>query len=175
MTLDLTRSPEQIVVDRINTDNVTKLDASKLRFGAPRLNNGTKNTRVTVTGLPFSGIIGTVEINYNRIDLNTIPGIGSRVFYADETHTKISDIIPIINSTYGVNLTPADYVNGYLMTPDDLITEVDFVIRAAEKSLVYVGVLELKLRIAPAAGDIELGLVLTSRYLHGFTYEFLST
>lgn len=176
---ELLKTPQQIIVDRINAENNSKLTVNQLLFDIPVATGGTPNTRVRVTAKPFSGIVGTVELNYNRIDLATILTPDRGKFYlkqeaAEETssgdYTKLSDIIGAINDLYQINLTNLDYIDVPLVKPDLSQHQFKIVleVQAAEEALIYYGTGRITLAYRPDFYDTDLSKVITHPYLDGF-------
>ena len=172
----LIKDPSQIVVDMINADNNSHLIAEQLRFGVPVVIEGPRNTRILVTARPYSGMVGSVEVEYNRIDLDTIPlPDDPRLFYTSQTTLRVSDIVPLINETYGINLTATDYVDAVLVAPAITDPALPFSLKAAAKSLIYTGLMSLSLANEATRNDISLPLEMVNTYFNGFTYAFLTT
>jgi hypothetical protein len=168
---DLTKAPDQIVLDLINTDNSTSLTLGLLDFGLPTVTAGEtpeKNTTLTVTAKAGSGYTGSQVVQYNRVNLSTIPGIAEKeATYQLGDALKVSDLIDEINAMYGIKLVPADYVDADLPTFEGLPNEEHTVqLVAAADSLIYIGSLVLTLKSA----DIELSSVITVTALNGLTY-----
>lgn len=168
---DLTKAPDQIVLDLINTDNSTSLTLGLVDFGLPTVTAGenpAKNTTLTVTAKAGSGYTGSQVVEYNRVSLDTIPVIAAKpATYQLGDATKIADLIEEINAMYGIKMVPADYVDGDLPTFEGLPNEEHTVqLVAAADSLIYIGSLVLTLK----AADIELSSVITVTALNGLTY-----
>lgn len=168
---DLTKAPNAILIDLINTDNSSSLTEALVTFGLPTVAGGAspaRNTELTVSAAPGSGYTGSVLVTYNRVGLSTLPVISTRPaeFQLGDA-VNISDLIPEINALYGINLTPADYVDGPLPTfTGELNEEHDVQIVAGADSLVFFGSLTLTLK----AEDKDLGTVITITALNGLTY-----
>jgi hypothetical protein len=168
--LDFTKDPDQVLLDQINHDNASALTLALISFGIPTAMTGTNpnpDTQITVSSQAGSGYTGSVVVNYNRVDLSTIPGARSTV-YALGNAANISDMIPEVNAAYQINLTAADYTDGPLPTftggiPNE---EHNFQIAATADSVVYEGVMTLTLR----SNDIPLSSVITSPTLTGLVY-----
>ena len=167
--LDFTKAPNQVLLDQINHDNSSALTLALISFGLPTAATGTNpnpNTSITVTAQSGSGYTGNVVVNYNRVDLSTIPGTRNTV-YTKGTAVNISDLVPQVNTAYAINLTSDDYTDGPLPTftgaPNE---EHPFQIAATANSVVYQGVMSLTVK----ANDIALSSVITTTALTGLVY-----
>lgn len=183
---ELLKSPQQIIVDRINAENNSKLTVNQLLFDIPVDTGTIPNTRVRVTAKPFSGIVGTVELNYNRIDLASIISTDNGRFYlkqialeegaASDEYRKLSDIIGQINDYYQINLTNLDYVDIKLPRPD--VTHTQFFtnveVKAAEEALIYYGTGRFLLSYRDDFYDTDLAKVILHPYLDGFKLSDLT-
>lgn len=163
---DFTKSPEQIIIDLVNYDNGVSLTAGMLTFGTPTALLGEHNTQVIASATSCSRYMGSVRLVYNRVDLHTVPGNLSINFPAG-TATRVSDLIPAINSAYKLNLTPADYIDGPL--PERIgscpFVRETFELVAAPGSLVFIGFVTLCLEydLRPSLSDLldKLGILHT--------------
>lgn len=166
---DFTKVSKQIVLDLINFDNQSSLTASDIAFGIPAVNTDPtppRNTKLTVTAEPNSGLAGSVEVQYDRVNLSLLAGTMSKEFSVGNA-TMISDIIPEINARYHVNLAADDYVDASLPAfagePNEILP-VDVVAKAG--SLVWIGTYQFNLR----AEDIPLSMAITTTTLNGLNY-----
>jgi hypothetical protein len=171
-TPDFTKAPAQILIDLINSANsaslVTALTPELVTFGAPVAQAGNANgdTNITMTAAAGSGYSGNVSLNYNRVPMSSIPGAKSTV-YTQGSATKISDLIPEINATYGINLTADDYEDAALpVFPNQPHDSLPFTITAKSTSLVWEGSLTLTLD----NNDVPLTSVITTLNLPGLVY-----
>jgi hypothetical protein len=169
--VDLTKTPEQLVVDLINTDNGTSFNPGQLVFGAPTLNpvNSRRNSKVRITAADKSYFTGSTIINYNRIDFDAITYGKSRVFQINTaTQTKISDLIPAIDERFSLRLTPNDYIDGPIPVIGNLPNEEDALdLVAAPQSLVFINKLTLQVE---RLGGLLLSSMFNSRILNGLNY-----
>lgn len=169
MSLNYTRSPEQIIVDQINIDNTHQvLTVAELSFGAPTAGSFSgKDTKVTVTAVNGQGYKDARDIFYNRVDLANAAGALSTEF-ALGSAVNLSDLIPSINARYGINLTAADYTDVAIpafpgSAPHETET-LDIVAKAT--SLVWKG----QLTITIDANDISLTTAIPNNTLSGLVY-----
>lgn len=165
---DFTKLPKQIIVDLINYDNDTALEADLLTFGTPNVvTTGPYNTSLVTTAVPDSHYEGSVVIHYNRIDIGTVPGIRSKEIELG-TATRISDLIPQINTKYGINLTAADYIDEPLpaFQTNDPTENLFFEVYTHPNSLVFIRDVRFKL----VRNKIPLSSVIVNRFLNGLVY-----
>lgn len=108
---DYTKSPREIVVDLINAATGLALAPADLVFGTPAATlqpGAVRNTQLTVTGVLSHGYRNTVQVHYNRVDIDTVPGERSREFSSGEI-VVVADLVEAINAAYQINLTAEDY------------------------------------------------------------------
>lgn len=167
--LDFTKAPEQIVLDQINNDNTSALTLQQVSFGLPTVVSGTspvRDTQVTVSAVANEGYSGSVVVQYNRVNISTVPGSRSTVFPKGSA-VNISDLIPQINTAYQINLTAADYTDAALPTfsgtPNE---EHTFQLVISSDSLPF----ENSVTLTVKANDIPLSTVITTATLNGLVY-----
>lgn len=167
--LDFTKAPEQILLDQINNDNSSALTLQQVSFGLPTTTTGTspaRDTQVTVSAVANEGYSGSVVVEYNRVNISTVPGARSTVFPKGSA-VNISDLIPQINAAYQINLTTADYTDGPLPTftgaPNE---EHTFQLVISSDSLPF----ENSVTLTVKANDIPLSSVITTSTLNGLVY-----
>ena len=126
---DFTKTSDNIVLDLINEQNGTALTLAMIDtkvVGDP----DTKTGQLLVTAKPTSGYRGSVALNYNRIMLAEMFGAfipeGDAV-EVDNSMT-VAEVIALVNTRYGVNLTEKDiYANGTdLVTGGQTMVDVEF-------------------------------------------------
>ena len=167
---DFTKLPEAILIDLINYDNNTSFVPGLLSFGIPHtLVNDVRvrNTSLQVSANPISNLSGSVVVYYNRVDLNVVPGIRSIDFLIPEGVSRVADIIPLINSRFGIRLTIYDIENDFLPTLTD--NYAGFSIITDASSLVWVNRLDIRIKRA-TPGTIDLSTVFTTHDLDVFQY-----
>ena len=160
--INLTESPEQIVVDMINASNGTSLTVGMLSFSFPTATGGsTGNTQVVATATEAAAFTGSRILNYNRIDLSTVPGSAPTIFEIGNA-VNIADLIPAINAAYGINLLTGDFVNAALPTlPTTTVTSATFNVVADASSLVYIG----QMTLTVTNGNMPLSSIITTTSL----------
>jgi hypothetical protein len=167
--LDFTKAPEQILLDQINNDNSSALTLTQVSFGLPTTVGGAspaRDTQVTVSAVAGEGYSGSVVVEYNRVNISTVPGARSTIFPKGSA-VNISDLIPQINAAYQINLTTADYTDGPLPTftgtPNE---EHTFQLVMNSDSLPF----ENSVTLTVKANDIPLSSVITTATLNGLVY-----
>jgi hypothetical protein len=169
---DFTQSDQQILVAQINNDNSTSLTPALLTFGLPTANTGTnpaRNTSLTITAATGSGYTGSVTLQYNRVDLSTLPTIntGAVTVFSLGDAAKVSDLVPEINAAFAINLTASDFVDASLPTftgqPNE---EHPFNVVANANSIVWIN----QVTFTVQANDIPLSTVVTNTTLNGLVY-----
>jgi hypothetical protein len=136
---DLTKDPTAIIIDLINFNNGTSLAPQNFSFGLPSVPvSDIHNTQIALTALPHSGLSGSATILYNRIDFEQVPE-GRNTKFNIGSALRVSDLIPAINATYHIRLTPDDYVDGLLPVLDRnaINSETPFYLVAGSNSLIY--------------------------------------
>ncbi len=109
---------QQLLLDAINRDNGLSnnpLTLTEIGLGLPvasTVNNATFNTYCTVYGLRGQGYSGSVQVKYRRYELDKMfLNLTPMLIDPNLTPTKLSDLLPLFNSQYGVALTTNDIVD----------------------------------------------------------------
>lgn len=165
MKYDLSKLPEQILVDMINQDNGLNLTPDILSFGLPtpsRTLDG-RNTMVTVSAQPGTRVSGEVALHYSRLPLDSTAVGKNHVFKADGALT-VAQLIPAINERFGINLQSSEYQNAQLPAFDGIVghEQMPFALNASLHSLVFIGSVTLVLSflvvsLADIILDTDLG------------------
>lgn len=112
-------------------------------FDAPIVNpdaTPATNTRMRVLPTATSGKYGRVSIYYNRIDASAIQ---ANPIVTRGAATKFSDVVPMLNSFFGINLVAADYVDGPLPTQAGALTQAN--LQMTPVALLFIGSLAFQL------------------------------
>lgn len=170
--LDLTKSPEEILMDEINFKNNTNLLYSKFVFSTPTpatLAGENVNTMVTLVPVAATGYYGSKDIYYKRIDLAQALAAPTGMINP-ANFTMLSDLIPQINTTFGIVLKSSDYVDVPLpvySSLDSVVTPT-VLITAPASSLLFTGSYNLPLGpvlpAAPADGESYAYYIWVSGY-----------
>lgn len=113
LPLDINRDPTEIIMEHINVENNTELLASDFLFSAPMpatLLYSDINTKVTLNAKITSGYYGSRDVYYKRMDIVPIFN-NEAVEVLIGTETLLSEIMPQINTLYGLNIQPNDYTD----------------------------------------------------------------
>jgi hypothetical protein len=157
MSLDLTKSAAEILLQQINADLGTSFTADQVTFGPVMKNmdadSGTFEAAVQITGVPGVGPNGTVVYKYNRIDLSSIFN-GANSSYSVDGGITYAQLLANINAAIGTNMSLSTlpdndtnqlYVQGDV-TPTRKMpfpapgkTSVQFILTADPNSLIYKG------------------------------------
>lgn len=134
---------EQILLDLINADNAKELPLSAVSFGAPTVVEGgaAEATSVTMSANTGSGYKGSQTFTYNRVPLSFM-NVNEPDLVVETVEETIHALIPFLNSTFGIQLTEADIVDGPI-APQQPDVNSTITITAAPGSLVFVGSVDL--------------------------------
>ena len=162
---DFTKPQKEIIVDLINFSNTSNIAAAAIELGSPVVVED-RQVQVNVTHVPGSGYGGSVEVFYDRLDIQAFCDVvlpGGLTLPEGEAET-LADFLPLINAALGINLSAADIVDqpieGWSGQPGSFL---DMNMVVAANSLVYFGALALRIDDS----DIDLSTVLTNRILSG--------
>lgn len=101
-------STKDILIALINDANhtVVPLTESDVTLSAPAANSATsKNTKIVVSSVDHSGYTGSVEVHYDRINLQLTEPAGG---YRSENDITVDDILAMLNVDSPVPLTVDD-------------------------------------------------------------------
>lgn len=167
---DFTKLPVEILIDLINFSNGTTLPYDLITFGDPvaLAEDASNNTSVVATAKPEAFYTGSVTLNYNRVDLENVPGVRSTLFEIGEA-TTIADLIPQINAAYQLNLQPEDFVDAALPVLVEPISnqEATFDLVAGPNSLIF----RNQVTLSVFRADVALSSVITNQNLNGLIYR----
>lgn len=111
--------------------------------GVPQVNNNgsvSKNSMITVSGAVGSPYSGIQTAYYDRVSmadiLATAPNANS---FRQTTETMISDVLPIFNQTFLVNMVADDIIDGPLPASNPTTGQIAFTLAAAATSLAFMG------------------------------------
>lgn len=152
MAIDLsptTQDALSIIVQKYNQglDPALQLNDTDYLFDAATANPDVeynKSTRLRARPTAVSGKVGAVFVYYNRIDLSAVD---QKPIVTKGTATKVADVVPLLNSYFGINLVAADYINSDLPTVNGDTTVVITV-----GSLLFQGTLEFTLELGGTLG-----------------------
>ena len=142
LPLDISKSPQQILIDKLNAINGLNLSLDDFTFTDPVSITETaiSNTKVTLTPKLVSQFYNAIDLFYKRIDITTILS-NSAITIRRDSETKLSDIIPKINAAFGINMTNDDYYDTDLsiLYPNNPDAEIPVTISTKHTSLLFKG------------------------------------
>lgn len=144
--LDINKPAIEILMDKINAENLSELDVGDFLFSAPTaatLTFSDINTKVVLTPKVSSGYFNSRDIFYKRIDIAQILD-NRNVEILVTTETLLSELIPQINTLFGINLTADDYVDTAIPALVDGV-EHSVVVQIKPTSYLFVGTTNLVL------------------------------
>lgn len=87
---------------------------------------GERNTRLLIYGLKQGGYRGSVTVTYDRIDLEELFRNVTPLVLIKNKPNKLSDLLPFINTTYGLSLVADDIIDADVSGKgEDFITTVE--------------------------------------------------
>lgn len=180
LPLDITKSPQQILMDKFNATNGLNLSLDDFTFADPISIDETavSNTKVALTPKLVSQFYNAIDLKYKRLDLTELLSNPS-VTVRRTTETKLSDMIPKINAAFGINITADDYYDTDLsiLYPDNPDAEIPVTITAKPTSLLFKGsyifsLNRLTTTIVPTTGEDSIVYAVLSNPTHPI---FIST
>lgn len=163
--LDITKRPEEILMDRFNAVNGLNLSLDDFVLSPAEVNTDPlypqANTRVTVRPKAVSKFYNSFSIYYNRMDFATIvdnPAVS--ILRGNAEH--LSDLVDEINTGYAIYLRAEDYEEQNLpaIDPNDPNKVVDVELQAKSGSYLFIGHGTIHLNKAatyPSLGSVERG------------------
>lgn len=153
------------LINDANADYMTQpLTFDEVEFSSPTVSSeGTRDTQVTVTAKPLSGIQGSLPVYFNRLDLDVFfpTGISLTIAQGDDLPETVHDLLVKINDGYQLQFSPYDISNEVIVNPND---PVDFV--ASGDSYVWLGQTQIELNIEL----VQLSSLIQVTILPGFEY-----
>lgn len=134
-TIDAGGDGRAILLSIINKTENKNLQVADFDFGNPQtptVQGPLKNSIITITPKAGSGYYGARTVWYNRIHISEMG-----LLYVDRlvTDVMVSDLLPRINESYGVEIKPSDIIDVAL--PTDINTPAD--IQFSESSIIFYG------------------------------------
>lgn len=172
---DLTQTGPALIFEMVNRLNPNPpkgtFSASNVTLGVPTtLTNDIsgKNATLLLTAVPGQGYLSTLPINYNRLDIRQvlIAKHVPDVRLTNNSFQKSVDLLPLINSTYNLNLQASDVVNETLPAddPSSPTGDIAYTLKIDPASLAYFGQLPLTLQ----APSLDMARALKMNVLNGF-------
>ncbi len=114
VALDITKAPEQILMDKFNAVNALNLSVDDWVFGQPQSSTTVGyNTKVTLSPKATSQWYASFTLYYNRMNIATILD-NDLVSVPRGGALQLSDVITDLNALYGLNVQPEDYFDSPL-------------------------------------------------------------
>lgn len=167
------KSAKEILMDEINIKNGTNLVSNDFDFSSPVsviVPNSTVNTKITITPKETTLFYGSKDIFYKRLDLGVILATPEGLVVPGNS-TLLSQIIPNINSVFGIGLRTEDYNEQslpiYGSVNSGIIPRV--IVQAKNTSLLFIG--QCSLALGPVTPDSAVLDPALRYYLHmsGYT------
>jgi hypothetical protein len=141
------RKGTRTLVNLINRDNNIAFKYDDLVLGNPIvLENGDRNTQVTVWDKKNTAPADGINVTYNRLDIEKVFKMmwGNDALLQLDVYncTRLSDMLDRINKTYSLELTPVDVID---MEFDQSIPHVEAIIQVSDKSHLYTGTIAVHL------------------------------
>lgn len=166
---DFTKSSVDILLQLIKKDNpkAAPLTPEVVTFGLPTVATETRNSKITISAVKDSGYSGAVTMEYDRVNIGSVPGERSTTFPIGNA-IKLSDLIPEINAAYDINLQEGDYTDVDLApftgeVPNET-QNVQLVV--VSDNPCFIG----SLVIIVASEDLDLASIITNTVMNGLTY-----
>lgn len=175
MLTDYRKPSEQILLDLVNYHNASNLaryglDPIRGRdvlIGQPVIVDGVK-TKVLITPRPTAQFVHPFWFTYNRVNLSRLLHFNQNTLIrdVDNSVSRISDVIQVVNARWQINLDSFDYVDADVDTTQ---YDVTLELNANTRSLVWVGSVDLLISRARPLAD-----VIVNRDLLGFALRDLA-
>lgn len=157
VALDITKAPEQILMDKFNAVNALNLSVDDWVFGEPQSSTTVGyNTKVTLSPKATSQWYASFTLYYNRMNIATILD-NDLVSVPRGGALQLSDVITDLNALYGLNVQPEDYFDSPLsiINPNDLDAEVPITFSCKPGSFLFYGTYQLVLnRVVPVVDPV---------------------
>ncbi len=140
MATDLSKNSDEQVLALINADNAINLNFTHISFAVPSSlqdDPENKNTQLTVSSVVNSGYKGSVDIKYNRLNLNGFLSYGEPIVVIP-IDGDINDILDGFNELYGSNLDFTDIPFGMTLPAIDYEGK-EVVLNALTGSYAFIG------------------------------------
>lgn len=118
-TIDIGSDAKSILLAMVNRSSVKQFSFDEYDFSdpiRPTEQAPIRNTLIRLLPKGGTNLYGSVTLYYNRMNISTI---GDIKVYKNGA-TLISEVIPYINTTYGIYLSPTDYIDGPLPSGSDV-------------------------------------------------------
>lgn len=159
--VDMSLPPADLLLGLINQENPkANFTFNKVQFDPGGPSNTTlygKDTVIYLLPLKGAGFIGKKAFYYNRINLADFLGPLGVSIDVDK-YTETAELLPLVMSQLGINLTRPDIYNDYIVP----LTYNDSKIRISVRSIMYKGYVPIHF------GPVSIFAGLKNRLLDGF-------
>jgi hypothetical protein len=147
--LDFTQPALSVLLAQINYDQGTTITPDQVRVeqvaSLPSTDTSGLNSIVFLAATQnATAFEGQDWFKYNRIDISTVPGTRSTLFTITD-QVYLSDLLPLINSAWSLNLTAADIQDGVLPAIVGA-TSVSFMLTMASGALLWLNEVEISIQ-----------------------------
>lgn len=142
--MDINKPAKQLIIEDINVLNNTALLYTDFEFGAPTpatvLSNPNINTSITITPNQTSPYYNSIDWKYHRMDIGSILSTQA-VGLLPGSAQYLSELLPQINTMFGINLTMDDVEETLIPIIDPLHPEItqNLIIQCKLGSLLFTG------------------------------------
>lgn len=159
--VDMSLPPAELLLGLINQENPkANFTFDKVQFDPAGPSNTTlygKDTLIYLLPLKGAGFIGKKAFYYNRINLADFLGpLGVKI--EEGVYTETAELLPLVMSQLGINLTRADIYNDYIVP----LKANESKIRISVRSIMYKGYVPVQV------GQASMFAGVKNRYLDGF-------
>lgn len=160
--VDMSLPPAELLLGLINQENPrANFTFQTVQFDPGGPSNTTlygKDTMIYLLPLKGAGFFGKKAFYYNRINLTDFLG-SSGVKIEPDKYTETAELLPLVMSQLGINLTRGDIYNDYIIP---LTKDTQSKIRISVRSIMYKGYVPVHL------GPQSIFAGLKNRLLDGF-------
>lgn len=157
VVLDITKTPEQILMDKFNAINALNLSVDDWVFGEPQSSVTVGyNTEVTLSPKVTTQWFASFKMYYNRMNIASILD-NDLVSVPRGAAVMLSDVITDLNTLYGLNIQSEDYFDSTLVpiNPADPDAEVPVTFSCKPGSFLFFGTYQLVLnRVTPTVDPV---------------------
>ena len=106
--LDISKAAKEVLIDKLNAANSLNLQPNDFVMGVPEVQvNPNYDTKIVLAPTTSSQWYESLSIFYKRIKLQEVFEVNLKAFTTG-VETTLEEILPLINATYGIYLTPDD-------------------------------------------------------------------
>lgn len=155
--LDISKPPKEVLIDKINAANSLTLDPNDFVLGVPTAiaGNPSYDTSVALMPTASSRWYGEVVVHYKRVRLQEVFAVNLKAETAG-TETTLLEILTLLNSTYGIHLTPDDVEPATITysNPANLHSAGTVLVKAKVASVLFQGEATIQVNTSNVQGPI---------------------